>query len=143
MNHRLPPVAALFSIAILALPGCDRAVENQPVEKIDTANPAAFAFTTDYQAVHLDNGQVLFGKLEQGGSDYPVLHNVFSAQTQTHSDTKEVSRALVKRSMDLHNPDYVVLNAHHIIAVEPVAATSRVAQVIKELEAEPTAPAAP
>lgn len=138
MNHRLPPVAALLSIAALAISGCDR-----PVEKIDTAKSAAFKFTTDYQAVHLDNGQVLFGKLEQGGSDYPVLRNVYAAQTQTNPDTKEVRRALVKRSVELHNPDYMVLNARHILAVEPVAATSRVAQVIKQLEAEPTAPAAP
>jgi hypothetical protein len=143
MNHRLLPIAALLSIAALALSGCDRAAENQPVEKIDTAKPSAFAFTTDYQAVHLDNGQVLFGKLEQGGSDYPVLRNAYAAQTQTNPDTKEVRRALVKRSVELHNPDYMVLNARHILAVEPVAATSRVAQVIKQLEAEPSAPAAP
>ncbi|MBK8120445.1 MAG: hypothetical protein IPK39_15650 [Sulfuritalea sp.] len=138
MNYRLLPVAAWLSIAVLALPGCDRGAGESA-----TANTAAFKFTTEYQAVHLDNGQVLFGKLEQGGSDYPVLRNAYSAQTQTNPDTKEVRRTLVKRSMDLHNPDYVVLNARHIIAVEPVAATSRVAQVIKQLEAEPTAPAAP
>ena len=137
-HHRLLPGAACLSVALLALSGCDAMVG-----KFTTANPGAFKITTEYQAVHLDNGQVLFGKLERGGSDYPVLRNVYSAQTQTNPDTGEVRRAVVKRSIDLHNPDYTVLNARHIIAIEPVAATSRVAEVIRQLEAEPAASSKP
>ena len=136
MQHRTRLAAALLFIGMLALSGCDWVSGMAP----SVQKPAALKFTTDYQAVHLDNGQVLFGKLEQAGSDYPLLRNVFSAQSQTNPDTKEVSRSLVRRSIELHNPDFMVLNAQHIVAIEPVAATSRVAQVIKQAEAQPAAP---
>lgn len=36
-------------------------------------------FATESQAVHLDNGQVVLGKLERSGDDYPVLDNAFAA----------------------------------------------------------------
>lgn len=126
------------SIDILALPECDPGAG-----KCATADPAAFKFTADYLAVIVDNGQVLFGNLGQGGSDYPVPRNAFTAQTQTNPDTKEVSRALAKRSVDPHNPDYIVINARHILAVEPKAFTSRVAQVIQQAETQPAAPPTP
>lgn len=119
---------------MLALSGCNR--ESGAASEV----PAAIKFTTEYQAVHLDDGQILFGKLEQAGSDYPVLRNVFAVQNQVNPTTKEVTRNLVKLSVELHNPDYMVLNARHIIAIEPVAASSRVAEVIKQAGTRPTAP---
>lgn len=95
-------------------------------------------FTSEYQAVFMDNGQVFFGKLEQLGSDYPLLRNVFTVQNQANPETKEVKSALVKRGVELHGPDYTVLNARHIVAIEPVGENSRVAQVIKQAESQPT-----
>lgn len=131
MQHRTLLAAALMPLGLLTVSGCSR----------DTGqNADAIKFTTEYQAVHLDNGQVLFGKLEKAGSDYPLLRNVFAAQSQVNPDTKEVRRSLVSRSIELHNPDSMVLNARHIIAIEPVAATSRVAQVIKQAETQPATP---
>ncbi|MBI5659961.1 MAG: hypothetical protein HZC43_10565 [Nitrosomonadales bacterium] len=100
-------------------------------------------FTTEYQAVFMDNGQVFFGKLEQAGGDYPLLRNVFTVQNQADPATKEVKSALVRRSVELHGPDYTVLNAKHILAIEPVAENSRVAQVIKQAESQAAAPARP
>ena len=41
---------------------------------------------TAYQAVALDNGQVFIGKLEQGGSAYPLLREVFYIQRLTEGD---------------------------------------------------------
>lgn len=100
-------------------------------------------FSSEYQAVFMTNGQVLFGKLEQFGSDYPVLRNPFTIQNQANPETKQVGSALVRRSVELHGPDYTVLNARHILVVEPVGADSRVAQVIKLAEAQAPAPNKP
>lgn len=100
-------------------------------------------FSSEYQAVFMDNGQVVFGKLEQFGSDYPVLRNPFAVQNQVNPETKQASSVLVRRSVDLHGPDYMVLNARHILVVEPVAENSRVAQVIKQAEAQTPAPNKP
>jgi len=138
MQQRALIAAVLLSIVVPALTGC-----NRDSGLSGSAKTEAIKFATEYQAVHLDNGQVLFGKLEQAGGDYPVLRNVFAAQSQVNPQTKEVTRSLVKRSVELHNPDYMVLNARHIVAIEPVAATSRVAQVIKQAESQPAAAPAP
>ncbi len=89
-------------------------------------------FTTEYQAVFLDNGQAFFGKLENAGSAYPVLKDVFYIQRQANPDTKEVKSILVKRSLDWHGPDRMYLNASHIALIESVSPNSQVAKLIKE-----------
>lgn len=136
---RTPVPGLLAAVSLLAcsllLAGC-----NSPAG--DT-NKATLQFTSEYQAVFMDNGQVLFGKLEKAGSDYPLLRDAFTLQGQVNPDTKETKTALVRRSVELHNPDYMVLNARHILVIEPVAADSRVAQVIKQAEPQPTAPPKP
>jgi hypothetical protein len=133
-STRAPARLALVTIAATLLGGCQPATQ-----------PAASShkFNAEYQAVFLDNGQVVFGKLEQFGSDYPVLRNPFTVQSQTNLETKQVSSALVRRSVELHGPDYMLLNARHIVVVEPVGADSRVAQVIKQAEAQAPAPNKP
>ena len=137
MQYRNQLVLVLISIGILSLTACNRDFG------VANAVPAAIKLTTEYQAVHLDNGQLLFGKLEQAGSDYPVLRNVFAEQSQVNQTTKEVTRVLVKRSVELHNPDYMILNAKHIVAIEPVATNSRVAEVIKQANSQPVTPPNP
>ena len=93
-------------------------------------------FSTEYQAVFLDNGQVFFGRLENAGSAYPLLKDAFYVQTQTNPDTKEVKTVLIKRGNEWHGPDMMYINSRHIVAMEPVSPNSRVAQLIKEAKAQ-------
>jgi len=92
-------------------------------------------FTTEYQAVFLDNGQVYFGKLERMGKDYPVLQDVFYVQSEAGPD-KQVTSILVKRGNEWHKPAEMHLNSRHILLIEAVAEDSRVAQLIKEANAK-------
>lgn len=130
-RHFQPAGIALGILAATLLTGCL------------PQGTAAPKFSTEYQAVFMTNGQVVFGKLEQFGSDYPVLRNPFTVQSQANPETKQVSSALVRRSVELHGPDHMVLNAKHILVVEPVAENSRVAQVIKQAESQAPAPTKP
>jgi hypothetical protein len=90
------------------------------------------SFSTDHQAVFMDNGQVFFGKIENSGGDYPLLREVYYIGRQTSADGKEVKNILVKRGNEWHGPDYMYINRQHIVVIEPVAANSRVEQLIKE-----------
>jgi hypothetical protein len=93
-------------------------------------------FPTEYQAVYLDNGQIFFGKLSDTGSSFPMLRDVFFVQTQTDRDKKESKHLLFKRgAIEGHHPDFMRLNAQHIVVIEPVAPDSRVAQLIPEAKA--------
>jgi hypothetical protein len=89
-------------------------------------------FSTEYQAIFMDNGQVFFGKIEQAGAGYPLLKDVFYIGRQTSPDGKEVKNILVKRGNEWHGPDFMYINKQHIVVIEPVAANSRVSQLIKE-----------
>ncbi len=94
------------------------------------------SFKTEYQAVFLDNGQVFFGKLENGGSAHPVLKEVYYIGRQQSPDGKEVKNILLKRGSEWHGPDFMYLTSSHIVMVEPISSTSRVAELIKELKAQ-------
>lgn len=94
------------------------------------------SFKSEYQAVFLDNGQVFFGKLENGGSAHPLLREVYYIGRQQSPDGKEVKNILLKRGSEWHGPDLMYLTSSHIVMVEPVLATSRVAELIKELKAQ-------
>ena len=91
-------------------------------------------FETPYQAVLLANGQAYFGRLENIGSPYPVLKEVYYVQTQVHPETKQVTNTLVRRGGELHGPDRTVLNASQIVLIEPVAENSQIAKLIAELK---------
>ena len=93
-------------------------------------------FTTEYQAVFMENGQVFFGKLQNAGSAYPQLKNVFYIRQQVNPETKEVRQVLIRRGNELHKPDQMYINAGHIAIIEPVAADSQVAKLIREAEAQ-------
>ena len=125
-NRRLGTAVVLGILAVLMLgPGCTR--------------EADLKFESTYQAVVLDNGQVFIGKLEQSGSAYPLLREVFYIQRLTDGDKKEVKNVLLKRGNEWHKPDYMRLNARHIVMIEPVAPESRMAKLIQEAKASPTA----
>jgi hypothetical protein len=87
---------------------------------------------TPYSAVLLNNGSVYFGKLESLGSAYPILKDVYYVQSSVNQETKAVTNVLVKRGKEWHAPNRMIINAGDIVFVEPVAADSKVAQLIAE-----------
>jgi hypothetical protein len=89
-------------------------------------------FDTTYQAVLLSNGNVYFGRLQDYGSKFPVLTDVFYIQSSVSPDTKQTVNVLVKRGQELHAPDRMYLNPSQIILVEPVGPNSKVMQLILE-----------
>jgi hypothetical protein len=98
-------------------------------------------FPTEYQAVFLDNGQVFFGRLQDDGSSYLTLRDVFYIKQQASPDKKEVQSLLVKRGSEWHAPDFMRINSRHIVLIEPVAPDSRVALLIREVQVHPAAAA--
>lgn len=100
------------------------------------------SFKTEYQAVFMDNGQVFFGKLENTADAYPLLRDVFYIGRQASPDGKEVKNILIKRGSEWHGPDYMYIRAQHIVVVEPVSPTSRVAQLIREAKTQQPQPQA-
>ncbi len=100
-------------------------------------------FSTEYQAVFLDNGQVFFGKLADTGSPYLTLRDVYYVQTLVERDKKETANILVKRGSEWHNPDFMRINTRHVLVIEPVGPDSRVAQLIREAKAAPVTQKAP
>ena len=113
----------LCLLVIASATGCGRMDQN-------------LSFKSEYQAVFLDNGQVFFGKLENGGSAHPLLKEVYYIGTQVSPDGKEAKNILLKRGSEWHGPEYMYLTASHIVMIEPVSPTSRVAELIKDLKAQ-------
>ncbi|MGH9327703.1 MAG: hypothetical protein ACRD2B_13620 [Terriglobia bacterium] len=93
-------------------------------------------FSTPYEAVLLDNGQVYYGKLSGLGTSYPKMTNVYYIVRTEDPKTKEVKNVLVKRGKELHAPTETFFNAQHIIMIEPVGPHSEVAQRIGQSEAQ-------
>ena len=91
-------------------------------------------FSAPFQAVLLDSGQAYFGKISGLGTPFPVMRDVYYIQSTTNPQTKQVSNILIRRGNEWHSPEMTVVNARHIIMVEPVGANSRVAQLIAEQE---------
>jgi hypothetical protein len=122
-------IAGAISIlaALVAGAGCERV----------TATPD---LATPYQAVVLTNGQVYFGKLEKLGAPYPTLRDVFYIQSRQNPETKQVSNTLVKRGRELHGPDHMILNAQHILFIEPVRADSQLGKLIDEARKQAQSP---
>ena len=92
-------------------------------------------FPTEYQAVYLDNGQVFFGKISETAGPFPILRDAFFVQSQVDREKKETKNLLIRRGAEGHGPDFMRLNAQHIVVIEPVAPDSRVAQLIREAKA--------
>ena len=101
---------------------------------VASGRTAAPHFDVPFQAVLLDSGQVYFGKITGLGSPFPVLHEVYYIQSTTNPETKQVNNVLIRRGNEWHGPESTVLNARHIIMVEPVGAGSKVAQLIADQE---------
>ncbi len=129
MPERNKALCAFVTIAILGL-------------FLSACGEQSPSFKTEYQAVFLDNGQVFFGKMENSGAAYPLLRNVYYIGRQASPDGKQVKNILVKRGNEWHGPEYMYLNRQHIVVIEPVSPTSRVAQLIKEAKTQAPQPQA-
>jgi spore coat polysaccharide biosynthesis predicted glycosyltransferase SpsG len=123
----LPGIAYFLILSfLLVLNGCGKS--DQQI-KIDT----------EYKAVFLDNGQVFFGKVEETGPSYLMLKDVFYVQSevvQQDRDKREVRNILIKRGSEWHGPDLMYIITRHVVVIEPVSPSSRVAQLIKEAKAQ-------
>ena len=87
----------------------------QPV----TDQPASAAVDANkYYAVLLSNGSVYFGKLEGLGPPYPVLREMYYAQTTTNPENGTGERMIV--------------NDKAVVFVEPVGGDSKVSQLIAD-----------
>ena len=93
------------------------------------------ALDTPYQAVALMNGQMFFGRLEEGASDYLTLRDVFYIQGRQNPETKAVTSVLVKRGGEAHNPDRMLINRQQVLLIEPVKTDSQIAKLIAEKNA--------
>jgi hypothetical protein len=113
--------AIALGVLLTAAAGCNSNVKTGTTQ-----------FNTPYQAILLDTGLVYYGKVTGLETDYPVLHDVYYIQQATDAQTKQVSNVLVRRGNEWHGPELTVLNARHIVLVEPVGANSKVAQLIAE-----------
>jgi hypothetical protein len=116
-------------LVILLLPGLLAGCHRSP----------DLAFPTKYQAVFLDNGQVFFGRLGDVGSAYLSLHEVYYIQRRVAPDKKEAKNLLMPLGSEWHAPDFMRINARHIVYIEPVAPDSRVARLIREAKRHPAA----
>jgi len=87
---------------------------------------------TPYQAVLLTGGEGYYGKLEGLGSAYPILTDVYYVKRQTEPQEQKAQFVLVKRGKEWHRPDRMILNANHILFIEPVDPNSDVAKAIAE-----------
>ncbi|MCK9378069.1 MAG: hypothetical protein M0P73_18275 [Syntrophobacterales bacterium] len=99
---------------------------------LTSCSSSDLSFPTEYQAVYLDNNQVFFGKITETNTPFPMLRDVFFVQTQVDQQKKETKHLLIRRGVEGHGPDFMRLNAQHIVVIEPVAPDSRVAQLIRE-----------
>ena len=113
--------AALVVAALVVSAGCSSTTAKA------TGIPT---FDTQYQAVLLDTGLVYYGKISGLDTDYPTLRDVYYIQQTTDPETKKVNNVLIRRGNEWHGPSLTVLNSKHIVLVEPVGPTSKVAQLI-------------
>ena len=95
------------------------------------------SFTTPYQAVLLNNGMAYFGKVESRGPRFLVLTDVYYVQTRVTPDAKgqqSQSNVLIKRGVEWHAPDRMAINVDHIIFMEPVTPSSKLAGLIQQIQ---------
>ena len=122
MNKPLSALGVIFLLTALSAGGWLVWNRKSAVVKLDTT----------YHAVLLDNGQVYYGKIQGLGTEFPILTEVYYVQNQVNPQTKEVTNLLVRRGKEWHGPDRMILNARHIVLVEPVSPDSKVAQLISQ-----------
>jgi hypothetical protein len=121
-------VAALLGLAFIS---CGR--NNSAQTRAPQA--AASSEQLSYHAVFLTNGTILYGKLAKWGTPYPELTDTYYLHTVLDPATKRPHSRLIKRGAEWHGPQRMILNASHILFVEPVGTNSRIAKLIQDAEA--------
>jgi hypothetical protein len=91
---------------------------------------------TEYQGVLLTSGQGYFGKIENIGTRFIEMTDVYYIHSQQKADVKEPQYILIKRGKEFHAPDRMYINVNQVLVMEPVAPDSKVAQLIKETKAK-------
>jgi len=129
-QHGLRAFRLLIFLFLLPLPGLLAGC---------TGSGGDLSFTTEYQAVFLDGGQVFFGKIKDAGGNYLSLHDVYFVQRQVEPDKKAARNILMRLGSEWHGPDFMRINNRHIVRLEPVAPDSQVARLIREAKAAPAA----
>ena len=119
-------VALMFLGTMMLFQGCGK----------QGGTKESLKLTTQYQCVLLNNGQILFGKMEKAGSDYSILKNIYYVRQQMDPQTKEMKSNLVRRSMEPHAPNMMYINDSAIAFIEPVSPNSRVAQLIMQADSQ-------
>jgi len=66
------------------------------------------------------------------GAGFPERTDVYYIQSQVNQETKAVTSVLVRRGNEWHGPDRMFLNEHHIVLIEPVGISSKVAKLIED-----------
>lgn len=94
-----------------------------------------------YSAVFLTNDQIYFGKLEDAGSQYPRLREVYYLRVnrplQPAPATAEAQPdvQLVKLGNELHGPvDEIKFNRDQILYIEDLKPDSRIVKAIEEFK---------
>ncbi len=118
LGARTLGIACLAALALALAAGCSSGTD--------------LKFSTEYQAVLLDNGQVYFGKVSDTSSSFIQVSDVYYVQRLMEPDKKEAKNVLIKRGSELHGPEFMRINARHVVLIEPVSPDSRVAQLIRE-----------
>lgn len=119
----------ILAIATMGLQGC----KNTGLDKQD--------LKTEYQTVLLTNGVYYFGKIENIGSKFIELKDVYFIKTIQNPETKQFENKLLSKAKELHKPDRIYINLQQVLTIEPVSADSRIVQLIKGAKTEPAAPA--
>jgi hypothetical protein len=96
-------------------------------------------FDTEYQAVFLDNGQIFFGRLSDTNSTFITLSNVYLIRTSVGPDKKIGKSFLITlaEANEWHQPSFVRINIRHVVMIQPVGQTSRVARLLREAREAP------
>jgi len=88
--------------------------------------------TTTYQAVVLENGSVFYGRIDHLGTDFPVLRDAFTVQSEPDPITHQPRYVLVKRKDGVNGADHMIFAATAIAFVEPVTPESTVGKLISQ-----------
>ena len=92
----------------------------------------AVKLENEFHAVLIDNNSVYFGRVENLGGPYIVLRQVYYVRTRVNPETKETTNELIRRGGEWHGPDRMIIDARHVVFIEPVTPGSQVAKLIAE-----------
>ncbi|MCP5142703.1 MAG: hypothetical protein H6980_10170 [Gammaproteobacteria bacterium] len=99
--------------------------------------PGSSLTGTDHQLVVMDSGQIYLGRMEKLETGWPVLRNVIQLARKSQGEGQGSQLVFVPRAAEPHQPDHMVINAAHILSIEPVAASSTMMTQLNKLSQSP------